>query len=91
MNYDFSKIQIINSTEYFGLSIDKLLEINNEYGYTKEENKLFDDGKVVFFDNIDELLNEQNDFNNYIDVWNYQIKAVIKTINERLAVVLISR
>lgn len=76
--------------EYFNLTMDQLLEIRNEYGYTKEECLLFDDGaEIVFFDNEKELENEKEEFNNYIQSKEYEIKETVKTINERIAVILI--
>ena len=76
--------------EYFNLSLEKLLEIRNEYGYTKEECLLFDDGaEIVFFDSEKELENEKEEFNNYIQSKEYEIKETVKTINERIAVILI--
>lgn len=76
--------------EYFNLTMDELLTIRNEYGYTKEECLLFDDGvEIVFFDNEKELKNEQQEFNNYIQSKEYEIKETVKTINERIAVILI--
>lgn len=81
---------IKTTQEYFGLTVEQLLEIRNEYGYTREECKLFDDGlEIVFFDNEKEMESEKEEFNNYIKSKRYEIKAVLKTINERLAVVLI--
>lgn len=91
MEYNFSTIEIQESTKYFKLNVDELLELKNEYGYTREECKLFDDGdEVVFFDDIKELADEQNDFNKYISNKRYTVKSIVKTINRRLAVVLIS-
>jgi hypothetical protein len=91
--------QIITSQEYFNLSINELLEIRNEYDYTREECKLFDDGEgVIFFDDIEELkenLSQGERFGNgeslqhYINRKEYKIKAIVKTINERLAIILI--
>lgn len=76
--------------EYFNLTMDELLTIRNEYGYTKEECLLFDDGvEIVFFDNEKELENEKEEFNNYIHSKEYEIKETVKTINERIAVILI--
>lgn len=76
--------------EYFNLTMDELLTIRNEYGYTKEECLLFDDGsEIVFFDNEKELENEKEEFNNYIQSKEYEIKETVKTINERIAVILI--
>ena len=51
---------------------------------------LFDDGaEIVFFDNEKELENEQQEFSNYIQSKDYEIKETVKTINERIAVILI--
>lgn len=75
--------------EYFNKSLDQLL-VTNEYGYTKEENLLFDDGlEVIFFDNKEEQQDEQQEFNEYIQSKDYEIKTTLKTINERIAIVLI--
>lgn len=83
-------LDIKTTQEYFGLTVEQLLEVRNEYDYTREECKLFDDGlEVVFFDNEKEMESEEEEFNSYIKSKRYEIKAVLKTINERLAVVLI--
>lgn len=87
--YNFNEIPIAKTTDYFKMSADELLEIRNEYGYTREENKLFDDGlEIVFFDNKQELLDESEQFNQYIISHRFEITAILQTINERLAVVL---
>lgn len=76
--------------EYFGLTVDELLEVRNEYGYTREECKLFDDGvKVVFFDSEQEVEDEKWQFHDYVISNNFTIKETLKTINERIAVILI--
>lgn len=81
---------IKTTIEYFGLSLDQLLEVKNEYGYTREECKLFDDGeKVIFFNDKQELNAEQEGFNKYIQSNRFEVKATLKTINEKIAVVLI--
>ena len=81
---------IKTTQEYFKLSIDELLEVRNESGYTREECKLFDEGlEIVFFDNENELNNESEKFSEYIKTKNYEIKATLKTINERIAVILV--
>jgi len=75
--------------EYFNKTVEQLL-ITNEHGYTKEENLLFDDGlEIVFFDNEEEMKEENKDFTEYIQNKQYEIKETVKTINERIAVVLI--
>lgn len=53
-------LERIRTTQvYFNMSADELLEIRNEYGYTREENKLFDDGsEIIFFNDEGELLSE---------------------------------
>lgn len=76
--------------EYFNLTLDELLEIRNEYGYTKEECLLFDDGvEIVFFDSEKELAEERQDFDDYLKSKGYEIKETVKTINERIAAILI--
>ena len=75
--------------EYFGKTLEEML-VTNEHGYTKEENLLFDDGeKVVFFDSEAELESEKEEFNNYVQSGRYEVKTTLKTINERIAVVLV--
>lgn len=89
--HDFAEeLKGIKTTqEYFNMSLDELLEIRNEYNYTREECKLFDDGlEIVFFDNEQELINEQKQFNKHIVNRRFEVKAIVKTINERIAVVL---
>lgn len=74
--------------EYFNMTIDDLLEIRNEY--TREECRLFDDGEeVIFFDNENEFAEEKEDFKKYLNSKNFEIKETLKTINERIAVILI--
>lgn len=76
--------------QYFNLTIDELLAIRNEYGYTKEECLLFDDGvEIVFFDSEKELAEEKQDFDSYLKSKEYEIKETVKTINKRIAVILI--
>jgi hypothetical protein len=80
---------MITTQEYFNMSVDKLLQ-KDDYEYTKEERMLFDSGsEVVFFDSEEELALEQAEFNNYIKGNEYEIKATLETINQRIAVVLI--
>lgn len=76
--------------EYFNKTIDELLKIRNEQGYTKEECLLFDSGlEIVFFDNEKEMEKEKEEFDNYIRSKKYEIDNILKTINERIAVILI--
>lgn len=56
---------MIKTTEYFNMSADELLEIRNEYGYTREECKILDDGiKVTFFDSLEEYEEEKEAHHN---------------------------
>jgi predicted oxidoreductase (fatty acid repression mutant protein) len=76
--------------EYFNMTSDELLEDSNNYGYTREECKLFDEGvEVVFFDDEKELEEEKVQFDDYIKSHDFTIKAKVKTINERIAVILV--
>ena len=92
MNIDFKSMEVKKSTEYFKLTDDELLENWNEYGHTREECKLFDDGlNVTFFDDMEELETEAEQFSNWIESQRYKVKALVKTVNGRIAVVLIQR
>lgn len=43
------------TTEYFNMTTEELQKVRNEYGYTREECKLFDEAlKVSFFPNIEQ-------------------------------------
>lgn len=87
---DLVEKDIKTTQEYFGLSLDELLEIRNEYGYTREECKLYDEGlEIVFFDSEKEFQDEEEQFKKYMESKRYEIKVKLKTINERLAIVLV--
>ena len=72
------------------MTADALLEIRNQYGYTREECKILDDGiKITFFDSAKEYEEEKEDFVKWINGWDsrLELKAELLTINERVAVV----
>lgn len=74
--------------EHFNLSIDELL-ITNEYGYTKEENLLFDSGlEVIFLDNKKEFQEELDGIKEHMELRGYENMKTLKTINERIAIIL---
>lgn len=88
--YDFIKeLEGIKTTkDYFNLTIDELL-ITKKSGYTREECKIFDSGlEIIFFDDEKELLNEEEEFNKYIQSKEFEVKTILKTINGRICVVL---
>jgi hypothetical protein len=79
----------ITTQEYFNMNMDQLLEINNEYDYTKEECKIFDEGlEVIFLDDEQELEKEKEEINTYILNKGFEVKAKLLTINERIALIL---
>jgi hypothetical protein len=81
---------IKTTKEYFNLTTEELMEIRNEYGYTKEECLIFDDGlEIVFFDDEKEMKEEEKEFNEYMKEKKYEVKAILETVNERLAVILV--
>lgn len=89
MANNFKDMEIKKSTEYFGLTADELLVEWNEYGYTREECKLFDDGlHVTFFVDEEELERESEEYIKWAKQRGYEIKALVETVNERIAVVL---
>lgn len=78
------------TTDYFNMSVDELLTIRNEYGYTREECKIFDDGiKITFFDSVEEYEKEKEDYKNWINSCDsrLELKAELLTVNERVAVI----
>lgn len=82
-------MKVISTQEYFNMGIDDLLA-TDENTYTKEEKLLFDDGiKVTFFDSEKEFEQEKNDFEEWYKEDKLEVKAIVKTINERVAVILI--
>lgn len=75
--------------EYFKNNLIDLL-VTNQYGYTREENLLFNEGlEVVFFDDEKDIEDEKEEFEQYIEEKGYEVKVILKTINERIAYVLI--
>lgn len=81
---------MIKTTEYFNMSIDELLEVRNEYGYTREECKILDDGiKVTFFDSIEEYEQEKEEHHKWVMNCDsrFELKAELLMINERIAVI----
>ena len=81
------KVNIKSTREYFNLTIGELLE-QNEYGYTKEENLLYDKGlSVTFFDDMNEYIEEKEAFIHYLSKRELEVFVELITINERIAVV----
>jgi hypothetical protein len=83
---------MIKTTDYFKMSIDELLQIRNDYGYTREECKIFDDGiKVTFFDSVEEYEKEKEDHQQWVKSCDsrLELQAELLMINERVAVVYV--
>ena len=75
--------------QYFNLTINELID-SDLTEYTKEEKLLFDSGlEIVFFDDEKEFKEEAEDFEKYLDSNKYEIKEILTTVNERIAVILI--
>lgn len=74
--------------EFFShLTIDELL-INNELGYTKEENLLFDLGlNCTFFDSEEGYELEKNEFKKWIEHTGMNVEFELQTINGRIAII----
>ena len=78
---------IRTTLEYFGMNREQLAEIRNEYGYTREDNKIFDEGlKVHFFEHFDSINDEE--FKSYLKSSDMELKVILKTIDDRFAVIL---
>lgn len=81
-------MNIKTTQQYFGLSTDVLL-VTDEYTYTKEEKLLFDEGlKVTFFDDMQELEGEKEEFEKWMNEQEFEYKVILETVNGRIAVVL---
>ena len=81
---------MIKTTEYFGMEIDELLATNKESGWTREECKIYDDGlEVVWYDNEQEMEEDKEKLQEYLQQKGYEIKHILLTINERIAIVLV--
>lgn len=62
---------IQTTTEYFNMSTEELQEIKNEYGYTREENKLLDEAsKVSFMPSIEQFESTGVDHELYMKSFN---------------------
>ena len=80
---------MLTTQKWFDLSMEQLLETDNN-DYTKEENLLFDSGvEVIFHDNIEEMKAEREAVQKHVEEKGYEVKWILKTINERIAIVLI--
>lgn len=75
--------------EYFNLTTDELL-ISDENNWTREEQLLFDQGvNCTFFDSEEEYAEEEQEFKRWLqETYNgIKVSLVLKTINERVAVI----
>lgn len=71
--------------EYFNLSTDKLQEVRNEYGYTKEECMLFDASyNTQLFDNLEHLEDSKDFYKNM----RYEIGETLQLSDGRYALLL---
>ena len=71
--------------EYFNLSIEKLHEVRNEYGYTKEECLLFDESyNTQIFSNLKHLEESKVFYKNM----RYEIGETLKLSDGRFALLL---
>lgn len=75
--------------EHFNLTVEELID-HDLTEYTTEEKLLFDSGlEVVFFDDEKEFKEEREEFEEYLISKEYEVKEILRTVNERVAVILI--
>lgn len=80
---------MIKTTEYFNMAIDELLVVNKESEWTREECKIYDDGvQIAWYDSEKEMVEDEENLQQYLDRHDLCIKQVLLTINERIAVVI---
>lgn len=77
------------TTEYFNMSKEELIKIRNEYGYTREECKLLDEGiKITFL----ESESDENTINSDIE-WctnnnsKLELCEILKMTDGRIAII----
>lgn len=76
------------TTEYFNMSKEELMKIRNEYGYTREECKLLDEGVKVDF------LNKESDENTIKDEIEWcinnlklELSEILKMTDGRISII----
>lgn len=82
-------MEIIKATERFNMSVNELLEIRNEAGYTREECLILDEALLVkWFDSLEGYKNNkdylQTDMKNIFP--KLGMTEILETINGRIAV-----
>lgn len=85
-------MRAIKTTEYFNMTEDELVadKYTDESNYTKEERMMFDTGLVTtFFDSMEEYKQEEIEYKEWLTERNLEVKVILKTVNERIAVVSI--
>lgn len=82
-------MEIIKTTERFNMSVDELLEIRNEAGYTREECLILDEALVVeWFDSLEEYENNKEYLQTHMKKMfsKLEMTEILETINGRIAV-----
>ena len=78
----------IQSTSVYFRMTDEELLIDEDSGLTQEEIKLQKEGKVTYFDDIYEYVQEKSKFEKWIREMGYEVIVCLRTINGRIAVVV---
>lgn len=78
-------MNVITTEQYFGLSAEKLQEVRNEYGYTKEDCLILDDGIQVYF--LDTVSRVEEYINGLSP--KFEVKAILQRINGEYALITI--
>lgn len=82
-------MKCVKTTDYFNMSLEDLIAINTESMWTREECKIYDEGlQVAWYDDEEEMREDANNLQRYLDTHDLHIKEVLLTINERLAVII---
>lgn len=82
-------IKIVKTTEEFNLPTEKLQEVKNEYGYTKEENLLLDHGlKINFYSDMKHFEKMKEDIEESMSYTRLELKGVYEMTDNRIAVVM---
>lgn len=80
---------MIKTTDYFKMEEAQLLQTDKETGWTRESNKIYDEGvEVVWYQNEFEMKSDSPNLCKYLLDREYAIKNILETLEGKLAVLL---
>lgn len=81
-------LNVQTTQEYFGMTTEQLSEVRNEHGYTREDNKMLDEGlEVHWYDDLKTIEDETEEMQSYLKESGMELKAILKTVNNQYVVI----